>query len=63
MNTASSVAASMPLNTVMPIETREAAPAPEARISGTTPRMNAKDVMTIGRNRSFAADTAADTAS
>ena len=49
----------MPQNTAMPIERRAAAPAPVARTSGSTPRMKAKEVMTIGRNRSRAASTAA----
>ena len=42
------VAASMPPNTVVPIDWRLAAPAPDATISGTTPRMKAKAVMRIG---------------
>ena len=49
----------MPPNTAMPIERRAAAPAPVARTSGNTPRMKANEVMTIGRNRSRAASTAA----
>ena len=49
----------MPPNTAMPIERRAAAPAPVARTSGSTPRMKANEVMTIGRNRSRAASTAA----
>ena len=51
----------MPLNTVIPIETRAAAPAPEAVKSGTTPRIKAIDVITIGRNRSWEAFNAAST--
>ena len=39
MNTASSVAASMPHSTVMPIDTREAAPAPVAVTSGQAEAM------------------------
>src|ERR1019366_4940178 len=39
------VANSMPANTPVPIECRLAAPAPLASISGSTPRMNANDVM------------------
>ena len=53
------VANSMPANTPVPIECRLAAPAPLASISGSTPRMNANDVMRIGRSRSRAASTAA----
>ena len=60
---ASSVAATMPENTVTPIEMRDAAPAPLDRISGTTPRMKANEVMMIGRRRSLAASIAALTAS
>ena len=55
------VAASMPPNTVVPTEVFDAAPAPEAIISGTTPRMNAKEVIRIGRSRSRAASSAAST--
>ncbi len=53
----------MPLNTATPIERRAAAPAPVAKTSGSTPRMKAKEVMTIGRNRRRAASTAASTTS
>ena len=35
----------------MPIDLRALAPAPLATTSGATPRMNANDVMMIGRNR------------
>ena len=49
----------MPLKTAMPIDRRDAAPAPVAITSGKTPRMNAKEVMIIGRNLSRAASTAA----
>ena len=45
----------------MPITLRASAPAPDAVSSGTTPRMNAKAVIRIGRNRSFAAVSAAST--
>src|SRR3954468_5670529 len=45
------VANSMPANTVVPIACRLAAPAPLAITSGKTPKMNAKDVIRIGRNR------------
>ena len=41
----------MPLNTVMPMDWRAAAPAPLATTRGTTPRMNANEVMRIGRKR------------
>ena len=41
----------MPLNTAMPSAWRISAPAPVARTSGTTPRMNANEVIRIGRNR------------
>ena len=51
----------MPLNTVMPIETRAAAPAPLAVSKGTTPRMKAIEVITIGRNRSREASSADST--
>ena len=57
------VADNMPHSTVMPMDTREAAPAPEAVTNGTTPRINAKDVMMMGRRRSLAAPTAAVIAS
>src|ERR1019366_6055060 len=53
------VANSMPANTPVPIEWRLAAPAPLASMSGSTPRMNANDVMRMGRSRSRAASTAA----
>ena len=42
----------MPLNTAIPRDRRISAPAPAAKTSGTTPRMNAKDVIRIGRSRS-----------
>jgi hypothetical protein len=51
----------MPLNTVVPIDWRPAAPAPCANISGTTPRMKAKAVIRIGRSRRRAASIAAST--
>ena len=57
--TARQVEASMPLATAMPSDCRDAAPAPVARISGTTPRIKVKDVMRIGRKRRRAASTAA----
>ena len=49
----------MPLNTAMPIDCRALAPAPVASTRGTTLRMKANEVMTIGRNRARAASTAA----
>ena len=56
---ASSVAASMPPNTAVPSDRRDAAPAPVATNNGTTPRMKAKDVIKMGRSRSLAACNAA----
>ena len=53
------VAVSMPANTPVPSECRLAAPAPLAIISGATPKMNANEVIRIGRNRSRAASIAA----
>ena len=53
------VAVSMPKNTPVPIECRLCAPAPLAISSGATPRMNANEVIRIGRNRSRAASIAA----
>ena len=55
------VAASMPPMTVVPRMRREAAPAPVAITSGTTPRMKAKAVMRIGRRRRRAPASAAST--
>ena len=52
---ASSVAASMPLITTVPRMRRDAAPDPSAIQSGTQPRMNANDVIRIGRSRSLRA--------
>ena len=49
----------MPLKTAVPSERRISAPAPSASTSGTTPRMNAKAVMMIGRSRSRQASTVA----
>ena len=49
----------MPLETAMPIDRRALAPAPLASTSGSTPRMNANEVIRIGRKRSRAASTAA----
>ena len=55
------VAASIPEMTVVPRIWRPAAPAPCAIHSGTQPRMNAKDVIRIGRSRSRAPSRAAST--
>src|SRR6476646_9035385 len=43
-----SVTPSMPLKTAVPSVRRISAPAPVVTRSGTTPRMNAKDVIRIG---------------
>ena len=43
------VTPSMPQNTAVPSDWRISAPAPVAIISGSTPRMKAKDVIRIGR--------------
>src|SRR5881296_2967096 len=51
--------ASIPPNTARPRRILACAPAPEERISGTTPRINANAVMRIGRNRSRTATNAA----
>ena len=50
---------SIPENTAIPITRRISAPAPLARMSGTTPAMNAKEVIRIGRRRIRAASSAA----
>ena len=55
------VAAVIPANTAVPSDQREADPAPVAIMSGMTPRMNANDVMRIGRNRSLEPSIAAST--
>jgi hypothetical protein len=49
----------MPPKTAVPSARRLAAPAPPATTSGETPRMNANDVIRIGRKRRRAASTAA----
>lgn len=54
------VAAIIPPMTPVPTAMRLAAPAPLATTSGTMPRMNAMEVMMIGRRRNF---TAANVAS
>src|SRR2546422_6253382 len=51
----------IPPNTVVPTEWRPFWPAPWATISGTTPNMNAKEVIKIGRRRIRAAATVAST--
>ena len=55
----STVAPSIPYTTLVPTEWRLAAPAPLDSNNGTTPRMKAKEVIRIGRNRSRAASRAA----
>src|SRR5260221_255812 len=54
---------SIPEKTATPIACRISAPAPDAKTRGTTPMMKAKDVMRMGRSRSRAASSAADTRS
>ena len=53
------VTPSIPANTAVPSECRISDPAPWAYTSGSTPKMNAKLVITIGRSRSRAASTVA----
>ncbi len=55
------VEATMPPATAVPTELRAAAPAPVASASGITPRMNASDVIRMGRSRMRADSTAAST--
>lgn len=55
------VAATMPLNTVVPIDRRLAAPAPVEISSGTVPRMKASAVISTARKRWRAPATAAST--
>lgn len=57
--TARQVDAIMPVNTLIPRDLRELAPAPVASTSGNTPRIKAKDVIRIGRKRVRAASIAA----
>ena len=45
------VSSSMPPKTAVPMSIRLWAPAPEANINGTTPKINAYDVIIIGRSR------------
>ena len=56
---ATSVDASIPPITPVPIECRLLAPAPLAVAMGRQPRINASEVITIGRSRSRAASIAA----
>ena len=49
------VTPTMPAKTARPSARRISAPAPTAIISGTTPRMNANEVIRIGRRRSLTA--------
>ena len=53
------MASVMPPMTTVPKIRREAAPDPLAVQSGRQPKMNASAVITIGRNRSRAASSAA----
>ena len=53
------VTPSIPANTAMPSDRRISAPAPVATTRGTTPRMNANQVIRIGRKRSFTASSVA----
>jgi hypothetical protein len=59
--TESSVEATMPPATAVPTELRAAAPAPVASANGMTPRMNASEVIRIGRSRMRDDSTAAST--
>ena len=49
----------MPAKTAIPNEIRLAAPAPLETTNGKTPRMNANEVIRIGRKRTFPASMAA----
>ena len=51
----------MPPITPVPIEWREAEPAPEAIASGMAPAVKASEVITIGRRRALAPCTADST--
>jgi len=55
------VDAIMPPATAVPTECRASLPAPLANTSGDTPRMNASEVIRIGRSRIRAASIAAST--
>ncbi len=50
---------SIPPMMVVPMEWRPSCPAPLAKANGNTPRMNANEVIRIGRKRSSAASMAA----
>ena len=52
---------SIPPETAVPTEFRASRPAPLANTSGRTPRMNASEVIRIGRSRSLEASIAAST--
>jgi hypothetical protein len=54
-----SVAATIPPMTVVPMTRLATAPDPDANQSGTQPRINANDVMMIGRKRRRAPSSAA----
>src|SRR5207244_3617535 len=54
-----SVTPNMPANTAVPSECRISAPAPVAMTSGKTPKMNANEVIRMGRRRSRDASTVA----
>ena len=62
INTPRNVAISMPQNTAVPMTFCAPEPAPLASMSGTTPRMNAKAVIKIGRKRRRADSSAASSA-
>ena len=51
----------MPATTALPMDTRAPAPGPVATASGRQPRMNANEVIRIGRRRRRDASTAAST--
>lgn len=53
------IATSIPKNTPVPIPWRLADPGPLAKTSGSIPSTKASDVITIGRNRRWAARMAA----
>src|SRR5438876_5803829 len=55
------LAANMPPITVVPMICRATDPAPDAVHNGTQPRINANDVIRIGRRRSLAPSSAAST--
>src|SRR6185369_2807407 len=61
ISTARLVAVIMPPITPVPIARWPAEPAPVATVSGSTPRMNAIEVMMIGRKRRWQASSAAST--